>query len=106
MITLNNYSIATSGDYQNYFEIDGKRYSHTIDARTGYPVTHKLASVSVLHPSCTMADGYATAINVLGPDEGFSFAIQLNLPIYMIVREGNDFIEKTTAQFDNLTNNN
>ena len=58
LVELNNLSIATSGDYRNYFEKDGKRYSHTIDPTTGYPIEHNLASVTVLHKQNMMADGY------------------------------------------------
>jgi len=99
VISISNYSIATSGDYNNYFEENGIRYSHTIDPRTGMPITHKLASVTVIHTNCTLADAYATAINVMGPTAGYDFALKENLIIYMIVREENGFIEKTTSQF-------
>ena len=67
-------SIATSGDYRNFFEIDGVRYSHTIDPRTGRPVTHDLASVSVLADTCMAADAWATAVNVVGAEEGLRLA--------------------------------
>ncbi|RKY96744.1 MAG: FAD:protein FMN transferase, partial [Ignavibacteriae bacterium] len=99
VISISNYSIATSGDYNNYFEENGTRYSHTIDPRTGMPITHKLASVTVIHTSCALADAYATAINVMGPAAGYDFALEENLIIYMIVREETGFTEKTTSQF-------
>ncbi len=99
VISISNYSIATSGDYNNYFEENGIRYSHTIDPRTGMPITHKLASVTVIHTSCALADAYATAINVMGPTAGYDFALKENLIIYMIVREETGFKEKTTSQF-------
>jgi thiamine biosynthesis lipoprotein len=104
VLHLHNTAVATSGDYFNYFEEDGIRYSHTIDPRTGRPIGHKLASVTVLHESCMLADGYATAINVLGPDDGYEFALKMNLPIFMIVREGSDFIEKMTPSFETVLN--
>ena len=100
VISISDYSIATSGDYNNYFEENGIRYSHTIDPRTGMPITHKLASVTVIHTNCTFADAYATAINVMGPTAGYDFALKENLIIYMIVREETGFIEKTTSRFD------
>ncbi|MEZ6089507.1 MAG: FAD:protein FMN transferase [Pirellulaceae bacterium] len=65
-VALHDQAIATSGDYRNFFEVEGKRYSHTIDPRTGRPVTHQLASVSVVADNCMIADGWATALNVLG----------------------------------------
>jgi len=99
VISISDYSIATSGDYNNYFEENGIRYSHTIDPRTGMPITHKLASVTVIHTSCTLADAFATAINVMGPTAGYEFALKENLIIYIIVRHETGFIEKTTSQF-------
>ena len=89
IIELKDISIATSGDYRNFYEQDGKRISHTIDARTGNPITHRLASVSVLHPSAMMADGWATALNVLGPTEAMKLAQKKNLPIMLIIRKEN-----------------
>ena len=101
-IALNNMSMATSGDYHNYFERDGIRYSHTIDPRTGRPITHALASVTVLHKSCAYADGLATAINVMGPEKGFAYAEKHNLAVFMIVRQGDGFVEKMTSNFEAL----
>ena len=99
VLPLNSLSLATSGDYWNYFEENGKRYSHTIDPATGKPITHNLASVSVIHESCLMADGFATAIEVLGAEKGLSLANELNLPIYLIVREESGFVSKTNKKF-------
>lgn len=70
IVDLNNQSLATSGDYHNFFEIDGKRYSHIIDPRTGRPVEHQLCSVSIISPSCALSDGLATACLVLGVEQG------------------------------------
>jgi thiamine biosynthesis lipoprotein len=102
IVNLSNYSMATSGDYLNYFEENGVRYSHTINPKTGKPITHKLASVSVIHDECSYADAFATAIDVMGPEKGYKFALQRNLPIFMIVRENNSFVEKMTPQFKNF----
>ena len=101
-LALNNMSMATSGDYHNYFERDGVRYSHTIDPRTGRPITHALASVSVIHKSCAYADGLATAINVMGPEKGFAFAEKRNLAVFMIVRQEDGFVEKMTSDFKKM----
>ena len=79
-------AMATSGDYRNFREQDGRRISHEIDPRTGRPVTHMLASATVLHPSCALADAYATALMVLGPEDGYDFAVKLDLPACLIVR--------------------
>ena len=90
-LMLKNIGVATSGDYRNYFEREGKRYSHTIDPQTGKPITHKLASVTVLHKSAMMADGLATAIMVLGENKAKAF-IELNkLNAYTISRDKEAF---------------
>jgi thiamine biosynthesis lipoprotein len=80
-------AVATSGDYRNFFEVDGQRYSHSIDARTGWPVRHDLVSVTVLHESAMWADAWATALTVLGPDLALSVAQQQGLAVYLIRRE-------------------
>ena len=92
VVTLSEGAIATSGDYRNFFERDGKRYSHTIDPRLGMPVTHALASASVVHASAMWADGYATLIAVLGPEAGLTFAASNDLAAYLLVR-GEDGLE-------------
>jgi thiamine biosynthesis lipoprotein len=102
VIPLENKAVATSGDYRNYFEKDGQRYSHTIDPRSGSPITHTLASVTVIHDSCMVADGLATAINVMGPEKGFNFAINKELPVLLIVRESKGFVERMTPQFQKI----
>ena len=100
VISISNCSVATSGDYWNYFEKDGVRYSHTIDPRTGRPITHKLASVTVIHDSCVIADAYATAINVLGPESGYNLAVHQELAVFMIVKDKDGFVEKMTTGFE------
>lgn len=100
IIQPGNAAIATSGDYRNYFEQDGVRYSHTINPFTGRPITHKLASVTVVHEKCAMADGWATALNVAGPEKGMALAEANQLAVFMIVREGDTFIEKTSSEFE------
>jgi len=99
VITLNNTGMATSGDYRNYFEENGIRYSHTIDPSTGKPITHKLASVTVLHPSAMTADAMATALLVLGPERGPKLALKQNLAALFIVRDKENFIEIITPEF-------
>ncbi len=93
-------ALATSGDYRNYFEKDGKRYSHLLDPRTGRPITHKLASVSVLAKDCTTADAMTKPFMVLGPEQGQKLAEQLKMPIYLIIKGEKDFEEKSAAGFD------
>ena len=85
-ISVGDAAIATSGDYRNYYEQDGKRYSHTINPVTGYPVEHTLASITVLSDTAALADGLATAINVMGPDRGLAFSELNALAVFMIVK--------------------
>ena len=99
VVPLSNASMATSGDYRLYFERKGIRYSHIINPRTGKPITHKLASVTVIHTSCAYADAMATAIIVLGPEDGYNFALRENLPVFLIIREKDYFVEKITPAF-------
>lgn len=100
LIHIGNNAIATSGDYRNYFEFDGIRYSHTIDPKTGKPITHKLASVTIINKSSMIADGLATAITVLGPKEGLRFALDNNIAAFLLVKKGDDFVEFFTPQFE------
>lgn len=88
ILTMHEGAIATSGDYRNFFERDGKRYSHTIDPRLGRPVEHVLASATVVHGSAMWADGYATLIAVLGPEAGLALAESRGLAAYLLVRRG------------------
>lgn len=74
IVGLSSGAFATSGDYWHHFEADGRRYSHTLDPRTGSPIAHRLASVTVFHPECMHADALATVLTVLGPGEGLAFA--------------------------------
>lgn len=101
IIRVHNIGVATSGDYRNYFEKDGVRYSHTIDPRTGAPIRHGLASVTVIHPLCMMADAFATAIDVLGPVDGLKLAENQHLAALLIVKTDDGFIEKRTPSFEN-----
>ena len=102
VIPLSNMGIATSGDYRNFFEQDGRRFSHTIDGRTGYPVNHKLASVSVLHSSVALADAWATALTVLGAEAGLALAEEYNLAAYFIVRHEDGFEQYSSSHFEQL----
>jgi thiamine biosynthesis lipoprotein len=85
-------AMATSGDYRNFFEVDGVRYSHTIDPRTGRPIEHNLASISVLGPSCMEADAWATALNVLGDQAGNALAQKEGLSTLAVQRDGENYL--------------
>ena len=94
-----NNGMATAGDYYQYFEQDGQRYSHIIDPVTGKPISHNLASVSVIHPSSMTADGLSTALLVMGDEKGMAFAEQHQIAVYMIVRDGDKFVSKMSSAF-------
>ncbi len=102
VVPLTRMAMATSGDYRNFFDIEDQRYSHILDPRTGRPADHNLVSVTVLHRSCTMADAWATALLVLGPDEGPSVAEREQLAVLFIMRTENGFVERATKKFDEV----
>ncbi len=88
LIALHGLSVATSGDYRKGFAADGRWFSHTIDPRTGRPVGDALASVTVLHRECVMADALATALMVLGLEAGLAFAAERHLAALFVERAG------------------
>ena len=92
--------VATSGDYRNYFEHDGERYSHTIDPETGRPVSHNAASVTVIAGSAAEADGLATALLVLGPERGLEFAEQRGIAAYFLLRDGDELSEAYSSHLE------
>lgn len=89
VLTLQDKAFATSGDYRNYFEIDGKRYSHILDPKNGYPITNGVVSVSIISDTCTFADGLATAVMVLGPEKGLDLVNSLDNTECLIVVQKN-----------------
>ena len=100
-VSLTDGAMATSGDYRNFFEVDGVRYSHVIDPRTGYPVRNRVASASVVAPDCTFADGLATALMVMGAEEGLALVNRLpNVECLILVQtENGQFAEHASAGF-------
>lgn len=98
-ISLSDIAMATSGDYRNYFEQNGQRYSHTLDPRTGRPITHNLASVTVLHPSAAMADALATAFNVMGVEQARLLANSKDIAALFIIKEEAGFSELSSDAF-------
>jgi thiamine biosynthesis lipoprotein len=86
VVPLANLAMATSGDYRSFYEAGGQRRSHIVDPRTGRPVTHGLASVTVVSPDAVLADAWATALAVLGFDEGAALAEAEGIAAYLISR--------------------
>ncbi|PHM47729.1 FAD:protein FMN transferase [Xenorhabdus miraniensis] len=99
IIEPGNMSVATSGDYRNYFEQNGVRYSHTINPKTGRPITHNLVSITVIAQTCMSADGFSTGLDVLGPEKGMEVAEKLNIPVFMIVKTKDGFEERYSPAF-------
>jgi len=99
VLPIRDVSLATSGDYRNYFEEAGQRFSHTLDPRSGRPIDHRLASVSVLHPSNAWADAWATALMVLGEEGGMTLAREQGLKVLMVVRDGDQWRSRVSPAF-------
>jgi len=95
-----NNGMATAGDYYQYFEEDGQRFSHILDPVTGRPISHNLASVTVIHPSSMTADGLSTGLMVMGDKKGLVFAEKHQIAAYMIIRDGDKFISKMSTAFN------
>ena len=92
-------AVAGSGDYRNYFEVDGVRYSHEIDPRTGRPVRHHLAAAYVIADSAALADALATSYMVMGEEFAFAHAEERGIAVFLIAREGDDFTERVSSAF-------
>lgn len=91
VVDLSDKALATSGDYRNYFESNGRFYGHILDPRTGYPVTNGVVSVSVLADTCALADGLATGIMVMGVEKGLALVNRLDhVECLIVVRDSND----------------
>lgn len=99
VVDLQGYSISTSGSYRNYFEQDGKRYSHVIDPRTGYPINHMLVSATVIAKTALEAEGWDTGLMVLGAEKALKVAEQHGLAVYLIAETNNGFEAVMTSQF-------
>jgi FAD:protein FMN transferase len=99
-VWLNGASVSTSGEYRDYYERDGRRYSHTIDPRTRQPLDRAPGSVVVIAVSTTLADGWATALNVLGAHEGLVLAAKEHMPVLFIERQGQGWQAQSTPEFE------
>ncbi len=101
-IGLSEGAVATSGDYRHFFEKGGRRYAHILDPRTGRPVQHSLASVTVVDSTAMRADALATALIVLGSERGYEFAMREGIAAFFFVRNGDDALERVTPRFESL----
>ena len=100
LVPISDLAITTAGDYRKYREVDGQRVAHILDPRTGRPLTHRLASVTVIDELAVRADAFDTALMVLGTDEGLALATKMNLAALFIERTGDGFSERATPRFD------
>ncbi|SFM03548.1 FAD:protein FMN transferase [Rugamonas rubra] len=113
VLALHGLAVATSGDYRRYFNADAadlsspahtqpQRYSHTIDPRSGMPITNQLASVTVVHAQCMAADAWSTALTVLGPEAGLALADRLGLAARFVLRTPDGCAERLSAAFQQM----
>ncbi|MDD2056214.1 FAD:protein FMN transferase [Pseudomonas sp. GD03860] len=102
VVPVDGLGVSTSGDYRNYFEENGQRYSHTFDARLGKPVRHDLAAVTVFDRSTLMADGYSTLLLILGPEQGWDFALEHQLAAVFVTRVADGFVSRATPVFEQV----
>ena len=90
VVSISDQAFATSGDYRIFFELNGRRYSHVIDPRSGYPVSNGVVSVSIIADNCTLADGLATAIMVMGAGKGIRLVDRMaNVEAFIVVEKSN-----------------
>ena len=102
VVALEDRAIATSGDYRNFFELQGARYSHAIDPATGRPADHALASVSVIAATTIEADALSTAMMVMGPERGLALATERELAAQLLVKSADGLLVHRTAAFTAL----
>jgi thiamine biosynthesis lipoprotein len=98
VLRVTDSGLATSGDYRNYFERDGVRYSHEIDPRSGRPITNNLASITVFTATAAEADALATALMIMGPERARRFGEANDLAMFLVTRERDGFVESYTSQ--------
>jgi thiamine biosynthesis lipoprotein len=102
ILSLDGYGVSTSGDYHNYFERDGLRYSHSLDPQTGAPIRHTLAQVTVVDRSVQRADGLSTLLMVLGPELGLQFAEREGIAALFVRRAPQGFVSRASSTFTHL----
>jgi thiamine biosynthesis lipoprotein len=99
-IRVSGYGLATSGDYRNYFEEEGVRYSHTLDPKSGYPISHTTASVTVVAETAGYADALATGFLVLGAEKALRLAETHDLAVFVIEKRDNGFVSRWSSAFE------
>ena len=106
IVRLKDKAFATSGDYRNFFEVKGKRYSHILNPKTGYPVANGIVSISIIAGTCAFADGLATAVMVMGMEKGLGLVNGLDgAECFIVVRDKNGSFKDFASSgfvFENL----
>jgi thiamine biosynthesis lipoprotein len=99
ILSLSDCAVATSGDYRHFVEVRGRRLSHTIAPHRGVPILESPASVTVVAPSCAAADAWATALMVLGPQDGSALARKVGVDaLFLLRREDATFRTQRVGQ--------
>ncbi|WP_241574577.1 FAD:protein FMN transferase ApbE [Rosenbergiella nectarea] len=106
VVDLQGHGISTSGDYRNYYELEGKRISHIIDPSTGQPIEHHLVSATVIATTALEADAWDTGLMVLGTEKAKALAMRLNLAVYLITKQGDNFVGWASPTFKTFMVNN
>ncbi len=99
IVSLQDQALATSGDYRNFREFDGKKYSHIIDPKTGRPLPYRGWSVTLLAPTCLEADALATALLVMGEDRGYDWCVEHEVAALFLIRQRDEIVEVATPKF-------
>lgn len=103
VVSLENQALATSGNYRNFFDVNGRRYSHIFDPRTGYPISNSVVSVSIVADTCTLADGLATGVMVMGHEKGLELIHQWDGVEGLIVTESAGSLTDHPSKGFNIT---
>ena len=98
-VDLSNNALATSGDYRNFLDLEGKRYAHIVDPRTGFPIEQHGIAVSVLAPTCMEADAWATALTVLGPERGLKLAELNRIAAHFRMFQNDELVQQSTSRW-------
>jgi thiamine biosynthesis lipoprotein len=104
ILTIRDKAMATSGDYRNFFEQNGVRYSHIINPNTGRPIQHKTSSVTVLAKNAMLADGWATAMLAMGAEKGMVVANRYQLAVFFISNHEDILTTSSSLKYKELTN--
>ncbi len=102
VLGIDGYGVSTSAEHTHYFVHEGRHYSHLLDARTGAPISHDLASVTVIHPSALSADGLSTLLMILGPEQGWEYAQGHDIAALFVRRDGEVLSSRGTPAFERM----